>query len=150
MLASGVPLPLKSLAEIQAIGATFDTAITFVAVALMGFVALGEFAACAVAAVAVAAVAVAVAAVAVAAVAVAAGAVELDTVELEDVALSGTVLLFELPATPSLPEVLVIVDALGGTRLLEEALDATSPLAATFMVLAFGVEITVVAVPPSE
>lgn len=148
MLASGVPLPLKSLAEIQAIGATFDTAITFVAVALMGFVALGEFAACAVAAVAVAAVAVA--AVAVAAVAVAAGAVELDTVELEDVALSGTVLLFELPATPSLPEVLVIVDALGGTRLLEEALDATSPLAATFMVLAFGVEITVVAVPPSE
>ena len=143
MLASGVPLPLKSLAEIQAIGATFDTAITFVAVALMGFVALGEFAACAVAAVAVAAVAVA-------AVAVAAGAVELDTVELEDVALSGTVLLFELPATPSLPEVLVIVDALGGTRLLEEALDATSPLAATFMVLAFGVEITVVAVPPSE
>lgn len=143
MLASGVPLPLKSLAEIQAIGATFDTAITFVAVALMGFVALGEFAACAVAAVAVAAVAVA-------AVAVAAGAVELGTVELEDVALSGTVLLFELPATPSLPGVLVIVDALGGTRLLEEALDATSPLAATFMVLAFGVEITVVAVPPSE
>lgn len=133
MLASGVPLPLKSLAEIQAIGATFDTAITFVAVALMGFVALGEFAACAVAAVAVAAV-----------------AAELGTVELEDVALSGTVLLLELPATPSLPEVLVIVDALGGTRLLEEALDATSPLAPTFMVLAFGVEITVVAVPPSE
>lgn len=44
MFASGVPLPLKSLADTQVLGMTFDTASAFVTVAPAGDDALGEVA----------------------------------------------------------------------------------------------------------